>query len=404
MAEHAFPAAAKELLARLPRTFRPALNDHLRQWDLLFPAERRVLEGQLGWLGALPGNELKRLFAPIVELEARMELPPWTSDAAGMTVRDVGILTRSPLYPRWRSEVEKVFAHIDSALSPSAAARVPRLVLCVLPAGLPNASQPLWPELAQTGAWAQLDKPFGSMLSALVFSLARRRSAPVLEDIERTWVLECDTRFSPLSEETSTTVLSWTALAAIRREFLKRLNTIGRDLRAVDQATDELRRAGIAHLLSRPTGASPRVREFVRSLLLSGNGALVFNNSFVQWGASEALRRIQPQVLVASFGIRPTIKPFSGAVLFEDQNKSNPVPDEDDPAGSLTDALILARYVSLAAERVTAFQNRTLTMMAACDLDRVLVLGTQAPAPASGRLSADELTAFTLQWLARDSV
>jgi len=400
------PVAApeiKELAARLPRTFAPALNDQLNQWTLLFPAEQRRLKAQLDWLSRLSPDECKRLFAPVVEIESRMELPRWTSSTAGLTVEDTGILARSPYYPQWRTEVEKVFSRIDDGVEGAEALPgPPRLLLCVLPSGVPLATQPLWPELAKQGTWVSLEKPFGSMLGQFASSLARRELRAGLEAIESTWVFECDSRLSPLAESTRATVLCWTALAAIRREFLNRLNTIQRSLRAVDQAHAELKRMEISRLLGRPIGAQPQLREFVRSLLLSGNGSLVFSNSFIEWGASEALRRVQPQALLACFGIRPKLKPFSSMVLFEDQSRSNPVPEEDDPAGSLVDALLLSQYVCLAAQRHAARQIRSLTLMAACDLDRVLILGPRAPVPASGRFTPEEFTTFALRWLAPD--
>ena len=400
------PVAApeiKELAARLPRTFAPALNDQLNQWTLLFPAEQRRLKAQLDWLSRLSPDECKRLFAPVVEIESRMELPRWTSSTAGLTVEDTGILARSPYSPQWRTEVEKVFSRIDDGVEGSGPLHgPPRLLLCVLPAGVPLATQPLWPELAKQGTWVSLEKPFGSMLGQFASSLARRELPAGSEAIESTWVFECDSRLSPLAESTRATVLCWTALAAIRREFLNRLNTIQRSLRAVDQAHAELKRMEISRLLGRPIGAQPQLREFVRSLLLSGNGSLVFSNSFIEWGASEALRRVQPQALLACFGIRPKLKPFSSMVLFEDQSRSNPVPEEDDPAGSLVDALLLSQYVCLAAQRHAARQIRSLTLMAACDLDRVLILGPRAAVPVSGRFTPEEFTTFALRWLAPD--
>lgn len=190
-------------------------------------------------------------------------------------------------------------------------------------------------------------------------------------------------------------MLGWTATAAARREFLNRLNAVARDLRSVDQTTLELRRADLSRLLPPALERQPRVREFLRGVMLSGNGSLVFPNSFVQWGASEALRRSQPQALLACFGMRAKLKPFSSMVLFEDQNRSNPTRDEDDPAGTLIDAQLLARYVVLAAERQSAYQGRTLTLLAAAGLDRFLLLGAKAPA----RLSATALADFLLAWL-----
>jgi hypothetical protein len=390
--------AARELIGRLPRTFRPSLNDQVKNWDLLFPAEQRQLEAQLDWMARLPPPEFQALFAPIVEVEGKMELPRWESNTAGMTVQDAGLLARSPLYPRWRSEVEKVFSRIDEAVEKSGRIpRVPRLAICVLPPGLPLADQSLWPVPAKRGTWVALNGTFDRFLSPLASALAACRLPSGLEPIEGMWILECEPRLSSLAESTPATVLCWDTLAAARREFLARLNTIQRSLSSVDRVNQELRQMDLNRLLGRP--AVPRVREFVRAVFLSGNGSLVFNNSFVQWGASEALRRVQPRVLMACFGSRQKLKPFSSVVLFEDQNRSNPVGDEVDPAGSLVDGMLLAEYVQLAAERLAGGQPAPLILMAACGLDRILVLGPRAPAPASGRLTVEELTTFAQGWL-----
>jgi hypothetical protein len=216
-------------------------------------------------------------------------------------------------------------------------------LLAILPPAASLAREAAWPGLAKQGAWFSLDRPFGEMLPALAAAIAARTCPPAFEEIERTWLFECGTEFSALA---GATVLSWDALDTLRREFLRRFNAVQRDLRSVDATSEDLRRADIGRLAGPAIAANPRVREFLRSVLLSGNGSLVFGNSFVEWGASEALRRAQPQALIASFGMRRKLKPFSSLVLFEDQNRSNPVPDSDDPAGSLVDAVLLAEYVS----------------------------------------------------------
>lgn len=386
-----------DLIRRLPATFGPALNDQLRQSELLFPAERRQLEAQLKWLSLLPRTEFDRLFAPLLEIESRMELH-WDSRAARLSVRDVGILARSPLYPQWRAEVERVFARIDAAAEqPGELQRLPRLLVCVLPPGVSFQDQPLWPDLSAEGTWLSLDRPFGQILPQFAAAIARRACPAALEEDERTWVFECDARLSGLA---GAAVLSWADLGGLRREFLRRLNAVHRDLRSVDQTSEDLERIDIGRLVGPAIAANPRLREFVRSLLLSGNGSLVFDNSFVQWGASEAFRRAQPQVLVACFGIRQKLKPFSSVVLFEDQNRSNPAPDEGDPAGSLVDALMLSKYVYLAVQRVVRHPERTLTLMAACDLNRVLVLSPAKPALPRSPAAEEDLTGFALCWLA----
>lgn len=386
------PPSVKELIPRLPRTFGPALNDQLQQWDMLFPAEQRLLTAQIDWIRKLPEPKLKSLFEPVFEIEQKMDLPR----TAGLTIEGVGILARSPLYPQWRGAVEKVFAQIDDAVQASGVIpKYPRLLVCVLPSGLPLGSQPLWPELSKQGAWVELEQPFGEMLGGLFAAVAKRRLPAGMEELEGTWVLESSNSVPNLAQSPDATVLDWTALSAARREFLNRLNTIQRDLKAVDQANEDLRRLDLSRLMGPPLGARPRIREFVRHIFLSGNGSLVFGNSFVQWGSAEAIKRAQPQALLACFGMRPKLKPFSSAVLFEDQSK-NPLKDEDDPAGTLMDALLLSKYVYLASQAEPAYEGRTVTLMAAAGLNRMLVLGPAKPEPP---LSQERLTAFVTAWL-----
>jgi hypothetical protein len=386
-----------ELIRRLPATFGPALNDQLRQWNVLFPAEQRRLRAQLDWLSRLPRDQFDQLFAPLLGIEKRMALPRRDSSTAGMSVRDVGILARSPLYPQWRTEVERVFGRIDDATAPSAMLQsLPRLVVSILPPGIPPGDQPLWPDLSKDGTWLVLNRPFREIVPSFVATVAARVCPAALEEVERTWVFESDTRLSGIG---GISALSWDALTPLRREFLRRLNAVQRDLRSVDQTGEELKRADINRLLPTAMAANPRVREFVRTLFLSGNGSLLFGNSFVEWGASEALRRVQPQVLIASFGIRKKLKPFSSVVLFEDQSRSNPVPDEDDAAGSLVDAAMLSEYVHLAAQRIACYPGHTVTIMAAFDSNRVLVLAPQVAGLPNSAIAPIDLPALVLRWL-----
>lgn len=393
------PPVYKDLITRLPRTFGPALNDQLRGWELLFPAEQRQLKAQMDWLAALPPADMKKLFTPVIEIEEKMDLPKWQPDAAGLSIHDVGVLARSPLYPQWRQQVEKVFAHIDDQVRESGVLKlVPRLVVSILPEGMPNPTTPLWPDFNEIGRWVQLDQPFLKAEQSMVPAIATRRITAGLEREESTWVVECGGRLS--AEASGATRFSWDALEKVRREFLNRLNAIARDIKSADQTTNELKRMDIRNMLDPATAESPRLREFIRGILLSGNGSLVFNNSFVQWAASEALRRAQPQVLLAGFGVRKKLKPFSSVVLFEDQHRSNPTPDQDDPAGSLTDAAFLAQYVYLAAQRVTAYQRHTVSLFAMEGLDRVLIVDPRGKQTVPANMTAASLTGYVSQWLA----
>jgi hypothetical protein len=270
-----------------------------------------------------------------------------------------------------------------------------RLIVCTMPAGTPPRTGPVWPALEAKGKWVALQQPFADVLPVLFGGVAARRPPSDLEPVERTWLFEYDPLLTR-GPATQATALSFDELGPLRRQFLAQLNSINKDLRALDHAYEDLRRFDLGSSLASPLATE--VSEFVRNLFLSGNGALLFGNSFVQWGASEALRRVQPQAMFCRFGIRPKPKPFSSVVLFEDQHRANPVPDQPDVEGSFVDSRLLSEYVYLSAIRHLENPERLLILFAIPEQNRVLVLGT-APVP-SRPLAADDLVQTARNWLA----
>ena len=391
----------KELLDRLPATFVPALNEQLNKWDLLFPAEQRTLQQQLDYLAGLPAGDFGQLLRPVKDVEAKMRLPAWDG-AARIGISDTSVLVRSPYYPQWRAEVEKVFARIDDAIAASTSRRTRKnVVVCMLPAGLLLASGSPWGRSASGGRTVELTTTFGAGAAELLESLARR-TARALESVERTWVLDAgeglSRRLAPALD--GLTVLSFEALGPVRREFLRRLNAVKKDLRSADQAYDDLRRLDLAPLVDERLRRDPRLSGFIRDLFLSGNGALLFGNSFAEWGASEALRRAQPQLLICSFGVRRKLKPFSSLAVFEDQERANPVAEQDDAPSSLIDAQILAEYVYLSTLRLRSHAEQTLGLFAIEDRSTVQVLGpSSSTAWPSGPLALSELSASIARWM-----
>ena len=391
-----------ELLTRLPRTFVPALNEQIKNWDVLFPAERRTMSAQMSWLARLPAHEFRDLFEPIKALEARMDLPAWNPRTPRVSINDTSVLVRSPLYPQWRVAVGKVFDRIDAGVKAGKVSPAwNRLIVCTMPAGSPARTTEMWPALEAHAKWVALERPFADVLPALFSGVAGRQPPPGLEPVERTWLFEYDTLLAPAQNREQVTALSFDGLGPVRREFLARLNSIHKDLRALDQAYEDLRRIDLRPWLGAPFTAD--VAEFVRNLLLSGNGAILFGNSFVQWGASEALRRVQPQAMFCRFGVRGKLKPFSSVVLFEDQHRANPVPDEPDVEGSFVDSRLLSEYVYLSATRHLEFAERMLVLFAVPEQSRLLVLGTGGILPhvdLKRPLEAAPLVAAVRAWLA----
>jgi hypothetical protein len=146
------------------------------------------------------------------------------------------------------------------------------------------------------------------------------------------------------------------------------MNTMRKDLADADAVFDRLRKVDVSAWCPPEVAEDPAVREFVRSLYLSGNGAVIFGNSFVEWAASEAFRRARPSFLAARFGVRSKPKPFTGVAVFDNPDQVNPLPAVDDFEGSAVDAQMLALYVWLAASRYEEYQRSTVCVCIAASL------------------------------------
>jgi hypothetical protein len=147
-----------------------------------------------------------------------------------------------------------------------------------------------------------------------------------------------------------------------------------KDLEDDDAVYDRLRAVNVVPWCPPEVAADPAIREFVRNLFLSGNGAVIFGNSFVEWAASEAIRRARPRLLAAKFGVRTKPKPFTGVAVFNNPDQVNPLPPVDDVAGSSIDSQMLALYVWLSAIRYDEYQHSTVCVCVAESISQAYVV------------------------------
>ena len=242
--------------------------------------------------------------------------------------------------------------------------------------------------------------------AGLLDSMRMRRKASLAD----TWVVDAEkgliesilARDSTREKAGGAVLLSYERLDSYRQSFAHEMNTMRKDLSDADAVFDRLRRVEVTRWCPREVLLDPVIPEFVRSLYLSGNGAVIFGNSFVEWAASEAFRRARPTLLAARFGMRGKPKPFTGVAVFENPDQVNPLPTVEDKPGSAADAEILALYVWLAAYRFAEYQKTTTCVCLAESLEQTYVV---APKEFNALLSKEPLSAARLrdalcEWMA----
>jgi hypothetical protein len=379
----------RDLLARLPVSFRAFLSLEAEKWPALFAPERAHL---VALFDALAGADLADVLAGVARLERAAGCGDVReSDARKLQDATQALLRRKGLQPAWRQEVDRVFAHLqpglDERLHPADGPR--RVVVVLYGSGIAIQRDRLWARLRPIGLRVPLRlegaaaaEPF---LRAL-FVPGDRRLIGAPGSPESTWVVEAGETLNGICEGgVAVTGLSYARLREYREDLARALYK-----RVTQGVSGPQELAAFARAMDAPPpegtvlGADPRVAAFVRDVLLGGNGALLVSNTFVEWAAVQALRRAQPRLLVARFGVRDKMKPFSSLLLFASPRPTDQVPVVEDPFGSFVDVEQLAFYVWLQAEKSAAYRGKTLYLFLAEGLDEMLAIRPDRPPSASG--------------------
>ena len=120
--------------------------------------------------------------------------------------------------------------------------------------------------------------------------------------------------------------MSYARLAAYRAQLMQEVNRLVRaeQIRGPRQLGAKLKNLKLMAPQGE-VGADPVLSEFVRTVLLAGNGTLLINNTFAEWATLQAVRRARPSLTLISLGIRNKVKPFSSLLIYSDQETASPV-------------------------------------------------------------------------------
>ncbi|MGP8251715.1 MAG: hypothetical protein ACLQHF_06745 [Terracidiphilus sp.] len=396
------PDTYRQLVARLPITMRPALNQQLSQWGTLFPYEQQRVAEFMKGVETFSPPALNALTGPLQALETKMGVRNWGFSESADTIENASQLARSEYYAAWRQEVQRVFEAINAAGRDSAPVdpKSTRLILLFLPGNLPVDAHSAWEQWDPRGREIKIAGDSGRLCELAmqgqpglggIATLAAGQGNAGSSDL---WLIDAEEKMSGMltpESKNSVSCLSYSALKPIRERFLAELNKTPKNIRATDEIISNVRsESGDGWgLWPAEIASQPRLRRFVIDLFLSGNGAFIFPSAFVEWAVSEAIRRARPRTMLARFGMRSKPKPFTSIAVFENQQRISSLPDVDDPVNSAIDAMILARYVWLSASRYPE-QSQTICLCVSEHLNSAYAI-----APAGKSLAWSEGRAVT---------
>lgn len=402
------PLSLRRIAARLPLTVQPSVVQQLNEWPMLFPFERNRLIRFLNSVDTLDATELAELAAPLKSVENKMGVAHWNFSTTRNTMENSGQLARSEYYGEWRLAVDQFMSGID-ARSASIAHEPTRhtLVVIVLPDNLPVLAETAWGPWKSEGTTIPIRGDASSICELLLRGRPPIGASPMQHsnsESSDTWVIDAEVR--PEKEVgpdlfASVSCLRWALFEPFRARFLAELNAIPKDIHTASQNMTALQQKDWSRWWPAELAGHDRLKNFMVELYLSGNGALIFSNAFVEWAAAEALRRARPRVLIARFGMRNKPKPFTSIAIFENQSLVSAVPDVPDPENSAVDAAMLAHYIWLRTLRYQEYEQ-ALCLCVAEHLNAVRLI---APAGSGletlrGVLSPGEVHAAALRWLA----
>ncbi len=393
----------KGLLERLPVTFSTYCYDQIKEWPLLFPAEKSYYERLFGLLDRSDPQLVEDLFAALREAERKMGVNEKVWPKRQFTLDQVDFLNRSPHYPEWRQAVARIFSRLDPLLDAEVArAGQARLVLVATPAELPVGPDRMWLRIRRHGKRIPLKtaaeddwkRPLGQLLAA---HAASQKQSPY-----GTWLIEASDGLSAAKPAPGLVALSYQRLEHYRARLMGEVRRMleKEEIRGPRELSARLKQLKVLPSES-DLAQDPVLAEFLRAVLLNGNGTLLINNTFVEWATIQAVRRARPSLAVVGFGIRNKIKPFSSLLIYADQQTSNVIPNQADTLGSYVDLEVFHDYVWQEFEKYAEYRRNTAYVFAGEGLDEMLVIAPpdfpllSAPQP----LSPGEVFSQAQEWL-----
>lgn len=332
-----------ELLRQLPLSFLALLLRELKAYDWKFPAERREIDAQLTYLGALSRKRRDDVMRRFAQLKLSPELVEmdWVGSPGEFSEQLSAHLWTTRQIASFRAAAVG-FLDAVRATVPAQPPEMPRLGISVVGRGVEQTSHPLFRKLRPHGTYfTNVDPDNG--LRALLDRVSARAKAHAIPFAH--WYVDGGPPEEP--SRAGVTAVSYHALEPVRASVVAKMREM---LQA--GTGSEARRTALAQLGPEDVGlksagdAEQVVDHFKVSVLSQGSGTQFFSTTFVQWSARELLWRAQPLTLITRFAPRMTERSMNEALA------GIPTVPVLDPQGSLIDADMGSYYTWLNLKRL----------------------------------------------------
>ena len=334
--------AQQRLLESLPIPLAAVMMQQMARAGGLFPAEERELDRTLQFLTPPRPDNARRA----VEMFATLRLSPelarldWRLDAPGFVDKMTAELWSTGQIGTFR-EAAKLLAPSAMTAEQGAEASKRRFVAIAFDKRLAALGKTpvLFRKLRPYGTFFPHadDESGAETLASWLAARAKAHPEPYAH-----WQITGDLWKEPAAAPVVS--LSYNGMLAEREKLLAFFNTVRNS--AASQGPEGLHKV-LQHLSPEQIGMSaisdPVVRTFALDIFTEGSGTQLYATTFVQWTVREALRRAQPESLLAWFAPRCEATSMDWRISHPDREQA------PDGPGSLIDAEMGAylSYVNL---------------------------------------------------------
>jgi len=334
------------VISALPLVLAVSMLREISVYDWLFPAEQKLITGQLNHLKLLSAEKRQEAVADSAALSVPKQLSDmdWVNGSRRFLESLTAYLWASHQIDQFHSAAAK-YASMVRTDPPPKVDGVPRTTIVLLGESLEKKGYPVFQKLRPQGVFFEnVTLDAGSTSEWM-----RRRAEKAPEPLTHFYLDGSDARGQNYNGFES---ISWAEAAPLREDLLRRLqHMITTPGAGPEMARTQLASLSPADLGLKRTGKNAVMDHFVVSVLTEGSGTQIFSTTFVQWAARELLRRAQPATLVLHYGVRQQLQPMNDML-----SRSVPMASPD-AAGSFIDADMGAYYTWINMQRLSGSEQ-----------------------------------------------